>query len=135
MKENGHLHSDSRRKAKILNNQFCSVSTSEDTTNIPKLPGLPNTEMSKFEITVQGVTKLLKGLNGRKASVPDELPNLILNKADDWVEANVAQVFKKKVIRTLWQTTGRCPSHVFVPNYLNTSIVNKLCTIFRKTKF
>ena len=74
--------------------------------------------MFKFEITVQGVTKLLKGSNGRKASVPDELPNLILNNAaneispflkiifdqslqtgnlpDDWVEADVAQVFKER---------------------------------------
>ena len=117
LKENGQLHSDSRRKAEILNNQFCSVFTSEDTTNIPKLPGPPNTEMPKFQITVQGVTKLLEGLNGRKAPGPDELPNLILKNAaneissflkiifnqslqtgklpDDWVEANVAPVFKK----------------------------------------
>ena len=117
LKENGQLHSDSRRKAEILNNQFWSVFTSEDTKNIPKLPGPPNTEMPKFEITVQGVTKLLEGLNGGKASGPDELPNLILNNAaneispflkiifdqslktgklpDDWVEANVAPVFKK----------------------------------------
>ena len=73
--------------------------------------------MSKFEITVQGVTKLLEGLNGGKASGPDELPNLILKNAaneispflkiifdqslqtgklpDDCVGANVAPVFKK----------------------------------------
>ena len=117
LKENGQLHSDSRRKDEILNNQFCSVFTSEDTTNIPKLPGPPNTEMPKFEITVQGVTELLEGLNGGKAPGPDKLPNLILKNAaneispflkiifdqslqtgklpDDWVEANVAPVFKK----------------------------------------
>ena len=81
LKENGQLHSDSRRKAEILNNQFCSVFTSEDTLNIPKLPGPPNTEMPKFEITVQGVTKLLEGLNGGKAPGSDELRNLILKKA------------------------------------------------------
>ena len=74
--------------------------------------------MPKFEITVQGVTKLLEGLNGGKAPGPDELPNLILKNAaneispypkiifdqslqtgklpDDWVEANVAPVFKKR---------------------------------------
>ena len=118
LKENGQLHSDSRRKAEILNNQFCSFFTSEDTKDIPKLPGPPNTEMPKFKITVQGVTKLLEGLNGGKASGPDELPNLILKNAaneispflkiifdqslqtgklpDDWVEANVAPVFKKR---------------------------------------
>ena len=156
LKENGQLHSDSRRKAEILNNQFCSVFTSEDTKNIPKLPGPPNTEMPKFKITVQGVTKLLEGLNGGKASGPDELPNWILKNAaneispflkiifdrslqtgklpDDWVEANVA-LSSKKGIGTLRQTTGRYPSHVFVPNYSNTSFVNKSCPIFRKTKF
>ena len=117
LKENGQLHSDSRRKAEILNNQFCSVFTSKDTTNIPKLPEPPNTEMPKFEITVQGVTKLLEGLNGGKASAPDKLPNLILKNAaieispfikiifvqspqtgklpDDWVEDNDDPVFKK----------------------------------------
>ena len=111
LKENGQLHSDSRRKAEILNNQFCLVFTSEDTTNIPKLPGPPNTKMPKFKITVQGVTKLLESLNGGKASGPVKLPNLILKNAaskispflkiifdqslqtgklpDDWVEANV----------------------------------------------
>ena len=81
LKENDQLHSDSRRKAEILNNQFCSVFTSEDTTNIPKLTGPPNTEMPKFEITFQGVTKLLEGLNGGKASGPNELQNLILKNA------------------------------------------------------
>ena len=39
----------------------------------------------------------------------------------------------KKGIGTLRQTTGRYPSHVFVPNYSNTSFVNKLCPIFQKT--
>ena len=71
--------------------------------------------MPKFEITVQGVTKLLEGLNGGKAPGLDELPNLknaaneispflriIFDQSlqtgklpDDWVEANVAPLFKK----------------------------------------
>ena len=37
--------------------------------------------MPKFEITVKGVTKLLAGLNGRKASGAAELSNLILKNA------------------------------------------------------
>ena len=36
----------------------------------------------------------------------------------------------KKGIGTLRQITGRYPSHVFVPNYLNTSFVNKFWPIF-----
>ena len=74
--------------------------------------------MPKFEITVQGVTKLLEGLNDGKASGPNELPNLILKNAakeispflkiifdqslqtgklpDDWVEANVCPSLQKR---------------------------------------
>ena len=66
LKENDQLHSDSRRKAKILNKQFCSVFTLEDTTNIPKLPGPPNTEMPKFEITVQWCNWITWGFKRRK---------------------------------------------------------------------
>ena len=157
LKENGQLHSDSRRKAEILNNQFCSVFTSElGTTNISKPPGPPNTEIPKFEITVQGVTKLLEGLSGEKAPGPDELPNDILKNAaneispflkiifdqslqtgklpDDWVEANVAPVFKKGDRHSPAKYRPISPTYVFVPNYSNTSFVNKLCPIFRRTK-
>ena len=35
---NGQLNSDSRRKVEILIKRFCPVFTSEDTTNLPKLP-------------------------------------------------------------------------------------------------
>ena len=147
---------ENRRKAEILNNQFCSVFTSEDTTNIPKLPGQPNTEMPKFEITVQGVTKLVEGLNGGKASGPDELPNLILKNAakeispflkiifdqslqtgklpDDWVEANVAPVFKKRDRHS--PANYRPISLTCVcAKLLEHIILDKLCPIFRKTTF
>ena len=67
LQENGQLHSGSRHTTELLNSQFCSVFPSEDTTNIPKLPGSSNTEMLKFEITVQGVIKKL--LNSQFCSV------------------------------------------------------------------
>ena len=63
----GQLHSDSRRKAEILNQQFCSVFTDEDTTNMPKLERPPTTDTDKIEITESGITKLLSELNADKA--------------------------------------------------------------------
>ena len=102
LKENGQLHSDSKRKAEILNNQFCAVFTSEDTPNIPKLPG-PNTEMPKFEIAVQGVTKLLEGLNGGKASGSDELLNWILNNAVNKISPSLKIIFDQSL------QTGKLP--------------------------
>ena len=54
----GQLHSDSRRKVEISNQQFCSVFTDEDTTKMPKLEGPPATDMDNIEITQSGITKL-----------------------------------------------------------------------------
>ena len=85
---------------------------------MPKLEGPPTTDMDEIEITESGTTKLLSELNADKAPGPDELPNLLLKNAakeispflkdifkhsiqtgklpDEWVEANVAPVFKKR---------------------------------------
>ena len=107
------LQSDSRRKAEILNQQFCSVFTDEYTTNMPKLEVPPTSDMDNIEITQSGITRLLSELNSDKAPEPVELPNLLLKKCcqgdisffehsiqtrvltHEWVEANVAPVFKK----------------------------------------
>ena len=51
---------------------------------------------------------------------------------DDWVEANVAPVLKKR--GSALSSKLQADMTVFVPNYSNTSFVNKLCLIFRKTK-
>ena len=76
----GQLYLDSRRKAEIHNQQFCSVFSDEDTTNMPKLEKPPTTDMDKIEIAESGipVTKLSSELNADKAPGPDELLNLLL---------------------------------------------------------
>ena len=70
LKESDQLHSYSEHNAKILNNQFCSVFTSDDTTNIPKFLVPPNTEMPKFVISVKVEVKVLMFFKGKKASRP-----------------------------------------------------------------
>ena len=59
--------------------------------------------MPKFEITVQCVTKLLEGLNGGKASRPDELPNLILKNAANEISPYI------KIISDQSLQTGKLP--------------------------
>ena len=49
--------------------------------------------MPEIEITVQGVTKLLEGLNGGKAPGPDELPNLILKNAANEISPFLRIIF------------------------------------------
>ena len=101
------LHSDSRRKAEILNQQFCSVFTDEDTTNMPKLEGPPTTPMNNIEITQSGITKLLSELNVDKAPGPDELPNLLLKNAAKEISPFLTDIFEHYPDREITRWMGR----------------------------
>ena len=73
----GFLHSDNKSKAEILNEQFQSVFTREDLTNLPNKGKSPYKTMNAIKITEKGVLKLLKELNPHKATGPDSLPSFI----------------------------------------------------------
>ena len=115
--KDGFLQSDSQKKSDILNNQFQSVYTREDTQNLPdKGPSLHPT-MENIIVKTPGVIKLLKNLNPYKAAGPDTIPTFILKTAaeelapaltkifqhslnsgtvpDDWRKANIVPIFKK----------------------------------------
>ena len=55
-------------KAEMLNDQFSSVFTHEDTASIPELGPSPFKEMPSIKVSEAGVLKLSKDLKKRKAS-------------------------------------------------------------------
>ncbi len=65
--------------SKILNDQFVSVFTQEDSTVIPFKSKSPYPDLSHITITNNGVTKLLSPLNPHKTSGPDSIPARPLN--------------------------------------------------------
>jgi len=69
----GVLHTDSLRKAKILNNQFMSVFTVEDSSNTTYLYGPDYPHIEDLTISREGVEKCLSNLNITKASGPDSI--------------------------------------------------------------
>ena len=113
----GLIHSDTKRKAEILNQQFSSVFTQEPSENLPDLGISPHEDMNPITITEPGVIKLMKNLKEHKATGPDNIPAKILKEAaenlapaltlifqasleqstlpDDWKMAHVAPIFKK----------------------------------------
>ena len=117
LRDKGKLFSAPRDKANILNNQYSSVFTREDKSNIPEPPGDPYPTMNEITVTEEGVLRLLLKTNPHKASGPDQLPARILKECahelaplltsffnktlqdgclpDDWKKANVSAVFKK----------------------------------------
>ena len=137
------LHTDSMEKAEILSNQFKSVFTQEDTTVIPHLHGPDYPTISILDVTSIGVTKLLNGINPKKAHGPDEIPCRILRELDNeltpaltaifnqslktgelplvWNEAIVTPIYKKGDRIICLQIIGQSPWHVCVVKFLNIS--------------
>ena len=65
----GFVQSDPTKKAEIINQQFQSVYTREDTENIPDKGPSPFSSMNNITINPNGVKKLLKDLRPFKVGV------------------------------------------------------------------
>ena len=95
LKENGKLHQEPEEKANILNRQYQSVFTDEDKSHIPEPSGTTYQSMPDIDITVEGVCKLLRNLNPRKASGPDQVPARLLKEMADELAPILTVIFKK----------------------------------------
>ncbi|CAC5406401.1 unnamed protein product [Mytilus coruscus] len=108
---------DSKGKSEILNTQYDSVFTTEDTKYMPNMGTNTTPYIRKLYIRSEGVEKQLKHLDPTKANGPDELPTRILIEAhceiapfltkiyeqsydsgevpEDWRQANITAIYKK----------------------------------------
>ena len=114
---NGSIIRDNKSKADIVNNQFSSVFTQEDLSNIPDIGYHRIPAIDSLSITTNGVAKQLSLLKTNKASGPDaislwflkehaaEIAPILTNISQDsiesgtvpsrWKSANACGVFKK----------------------------------------
>ena len=117
LKNNGASHVEAGMKAEILNDQFVSVFTQEGDSLLPDLGNSPFPDAPPIKITINGVRKLMQGLNPHKASGPDSISSRFLKEMahplspalalifqasldqgrvpDEWRTANVSPIFKK----------------------------------------
>ena len=101
----------------MLNNQFISVFTTENTTNMPSKGNSPFKPTKDIKISEKGVEKALNRLSPSKATGPDKVPVRILKETantitpilttnyqqsintgqipEDWKNANIVAIFKK----------------------------------------
>ena len=120
LKHNNILHSDTKTKANIFNQQFNSVFTSKEPLSLSRLAkmlvqdlrnagGLPsdtipdrqqdsNTNMPEIDISLNGLLKLLHNLKPGKAAGPDKLKPLLLRELWDEI-ALIIKVSKVAKIR------------------------------------
>ena len=74
----GKLHSDNISKTRLLNEQLSSVFTRANTSGLPNLGPSPHPDIRRFDVTEEGVLKLLKNINHHKAPGPDNIPGRLL---------------------------------------------------------
>ena len=91
--KDGYIHNDSSSKVEILNEQFVSAYTREDSSKIPTKGPSSLPSMEPIELQSKGVHKLLLNLkiHVHKAAGPDYIPNFILKIAAD----QMAPIFTK----------------------------------------
>ena len=109
---------DPATKAELLNDQFSSVFTIEDSSPLPDLGKSPFPDAPEIQVTPNGVLMLMQGLNRHKATGPDSISSQFLREMmahplaptlalvfqasldqgqipDDWRTAHVTPIFKK----------------------------------------
>ena len=94
LQSNGINHSDSIRKSNILNNQFTSVFTVEDTTTLPKMKPANHPTVRPIMVNSKGVLKLLNDINPYKATGPDAIPGRLLKSLSDEVADILTMIFQ-----------------------------------------
>ena len=97
LKEGTVLHVNAEKKADILNNQYKSQFTSEDLSTVPDASSDPPRKypsISNLTFGVDGVKKMLHGINPRKAQGPDELPAMVLHKLADELAPALTKIFE-----------------------------------------
>ena len=80
-----------------LNNQLQSVFTEDSEIIMPEIGDKRYNTMNDINITLNGVTKLLRDLNSNKASGPDELTSRILKELHEEIAPAVTFVFQKSL--------------------------------------
>ena len=141
-RKDGTLTSDDQEKAELLNQQFTSVFTDEDTENIPPFDPIPtNTKLDKVDVKISDVKKLLKGLRTQKSPGPDDVhPYLLKHLADSLAvpltiiynitiqTGKVPSIWKQGVVSALFKKGMKClPS-----NYRPITLTSIVCKVLEK---
>ena len=126
LKHNNILHSDTKIKADIFNQQFNSVFTPKEPLSLSRLAkmrvqdlsnagGLPSdtipdrqqdsgTNMPEIDISLNGLLKLLHNLKPGKAAGPDMLKPLLLRELRDEIAPIIKIIFDRSL------QTGKLPA-------------------------
>ncbi|XP_072051490.1 uncharacterized protein [Amphiura filiformis] len=127
-----------RPKANLLNRQFASVFTKDDTSTLPDLGPSTHPPMNGIQITNQGIVKLLKNLNPYKASGPDGVPARHLKETAEEIAPAISLLYQASLdqgsVPSSWKKALVVPifkkgSRSSPANYRQISLTAILCKL------
>ena len=111
LKNNGVLAETAEQKAEMLNNQFISVFTTENTTNMPSKGNSSFKPTKDIKISEKGVEKALNRLSPSKATGPDKVPVRILKETANTITPILTKNYQQSI------NTGQIPEIGNMPTY------------------
>ena len=140
----GSIISDPQGKAAVLSDQFRSVFTLEDTSNVPNLDGNTFAPMSAISISSRGIQAQLDNLDPNKAQGPDKIAPFVLKNCAAEVAPMLEIIFNQSlntgVLPSDWLTANICPvfkkgSRNMPSNYHPISLTSSCCKIMEHIIF
>ena len=99
------LFSDPKKKADILNRQYCSV-FDEDSTQPPSRC-LSQSDLSlSIQVTSEGVRKLSSGLNPNMANGPDKIIPLLYRKVKHTLAPQLTNIVQSTITHVMFHGNG-----------------------------
>ena len=93
----GQLINTSKEKAQIMVEQFQSVFTRDSDNHLPDTRKRARQSIPELHITVDGVKKLLLGINTSKAQGPDQIANIMLKNCAPQLAPAMATIFQASI--------------------------------------
>ena len=138
LSKGGNNHSGSLEKANILNDQFTSVFTEEDTTNVPTMGPSPFPDLEQIQIHPNGIKSLLSALNPHMATGPDNISGRFLKELHQELTPALTLIFQASLhqgqVPTIWKDEFITPlfkkgDHSKPSNYRPISLTPICCKI------
>ena len=101
--EEGRTYLLRQNKANIMDEQFCSVFTNEDMSDLPDLGSSNTQSVLPIKVNIKGVLKLLKNTKPHKATGPDNIPGRLLKEAAEELVPGLSHLFQISI------DSGRIP--------------------------
>ena len=106
LKKYGITHNDESTNSEILNGQFLSAFTTEDTSSFPDLGASNYPDAPEIKVHPNGVRKLLKNLKPRKATGPDDISLRFLKEMAEPLTPILTLIFSPSLKQGKAPTTG-----------------------------